>query len=154
MQHYSCDSHVVEPREVFSGLEPKFGSRAPQVVSGFAGRPGDFVMLPGAPPIPVGRFGIAGSRLDDPATHELREAYAMRENTVSDGDNRRAMTAFFFWTAWATGTDRPGYENRSYTNNWPYEPLIGNKPTSDNFIWSVFSILFLIGGVGNVSLPW
>ncbi|QNN47256.1 nitric-oxide reductase large subunit [Thermomonas brevis] len=85
---------------------------------------------------------------NDPATHELREAYAMRENTVSDGDNRRAMTAFFFWTAWATGTDRPGYENRSYTNNWPYEPLIGNKPTSDNFIWSMFSLLFLIGGVG------
>ena len=85
---------------------------------------------------------------NDPATHKLREAYAMREGTMPDADSRRAMTGFFFWAAWATGTDRPGYENRTYTNNWPYEPLIGNKPTSDNFIWSVFSILFLIGGIG------
>jgi len=85
---------------------------------------------------------------NDPSTHALREAYAMRENTVPDADNRRAMTAFFFWTAWAASTDRPGEIHRTYTNNWPYEPLIGNTPTSDTFIWSMFSILFLIGGVG------
>ena len=85
---------------------------------------------------------------NDPTTHALREAYAMRENTVPDADNRRAMTAFFFWTAWAASTDRPGASNRTYTNNWPYEPLIGNTPTSDTFIWSMFSLLFLIGGIG------
>ncbi len=85
---------------------------------------------------------------NDPATHQLRIDYAMRENTVPDADNRRAMTAFFFWTAWAAGTDRPGASNRTYTNNWPYEPLIGNQPTSDTFIWSMFSLLFMIGGIG------
>lgn len=85
---------------------------------------------------------------NDPATRDLREAYAMKEGTLPDADARRAMTGFFFWTAWAAGTDRPGYENRTYTNNWPYEPLIGNKPTSDNFVWSMFSILFMIGGIG------
>ena len=85
---------------------------------------------------------------NDPSTHALREAYAMRENTVPDAENRRAMTAFFFWTAWAASTDRPGETHRTYTNNWPYEPLIGNTPTSDTFIWSMFSILFLIGGIG------
>ena len=85
---------------------------------------------------------------NDPATRELREAYAMREDTLPNADSRRAMTGFFFWAAWAAGTDRPDYENRTYTNNWPYEPLIGNKPTSDNFIWSVFSIIFMIGGIG------
>ena len=84
---------------------------------------------------------------NDPATHALREAYAMREDTVPDSDNRRAMTAFFFWTAWAAGTDRAEGANRTYTNNWPYEPLIGNKPTSDTFMWSMFSLLFLIGGI-------
>ena len=84
---------------------------------------------------------------NDPATHELREAYAMREDTVPDSDNRRAMTAFFFWTAWAAGTDRTEGANRTYTNNWPYEPLIGNKPTSDTFMWSMFSLLFLIAGI-------
>ncbi|MFN3702641.1 nitric-oxide reductase large subunit [Thermomonas sp.] len=85
---------------------------------------------------------------NDPATHALREAYAMREDTVPDADHRRAMTAFFFWTAWAAGTDRPGESSRTYTNNWPYEPLIGNQPTAGTFIWSVFSLLFLIGGIG------
>ncbi len=85
---------------------------------------------------------------NDPATHALREAYAMRENTVPDADNRRAMTGFFYWTAWAAGTDRPGESNRTYTNNWPYEPLIGNRPTSGTFVWSMFSLLFLIGGIG------
>ena len=84
---------------------------------------------------------------NDPATHDLREAYAMRENTVPDADSRREMTAFFFWTAWAAGTDRAKGSNRTYTNNWPYEPLVGNKPTSDTFMWSMFSLLFLIGGI-------
>jgi len=85
---------------------------------------------------------------NDPATHELRVDYAMRENTVADADDRRALTAFFHWAAWAAGADRPGETNRTYTNNWPYEPLIGNQPTAGTFIWSVFSLLFLIGGIG------
>ncbi|MEE8556682.1 MAG: amidohydrolase family protein, partial [Myxococcota bacterium] len=71
MLHYSCDSHLLEAREVFSGLEDKFGSRAPQIVRDFRGRPGDWLLLPGAMPVPVGRFGIAGHRLDDPETQEL-----------------------------------------------------------------------------------
>ena len=43
---------------------------------------------------------------NDPATAELREAYAMRENTVDTLEHRRALTAFFWWTAWAAGTER------------------------------------------------
>jgi predicted TIM-barrel fold metal-dependent hydrolase len=70
MRYYSCDSHVVEAREVFEGLEGRFGERAPRVVRDYNGRPGDWLILPGAGPIPVGRFGIAGNRLDDPKTHE------------------------------------------------------------------------------------
>ena len=30
--YYSCDSHVVEPPEVFEGLEGRFGERAPKVL--------------------------------------------------------------------------------------------------------------------------
>ena len=44
---------------------------------------------------------------NDPATATLREAYAMKNDTVPDADNRRALTAFFWWTAWAAGTERP-----------------------------------------------
>ena len=82
----------------------------------------------------------------DPATHALRESYAMREDTVPDVQHRRALGAFFFWTSWATVTERPG-ETMSYTQNWPYEPLVGNVPTSSAFVWTVFSVLFMIAGI-------
>jgi len=84
---------------------------------------------------------------NDPATAKLRESYAMRNDTVPDPEHRRALGAFFFWTSWAAVTDRPGYD-KSYTNNWPYEPLVGNAPTSGTFLWSMFSVLFMIGGIG------
>ncbi len=83
---------------------------------------------------------------NDPATHALRVGYAMREDTVPDAQHRRALGAFFFWTSWAAVTERPG-EAMTYTQNWPYEPLVGNAPTSTTFIWSVFSVLFMIAGI-------
>ncbi|MEO7200708.1 MAG: nitric-oxide reductase large subunit [Dokdonella sp.] len=83
---------------------------------------------------------------DDPATGELREIYALRNNAIPDPENRQAMTAFFFWTSWAAVTNRPG-EAKSYTNNWPYDPLVGNNPTAGMFMWSMFSILFMILGI-------
>ncbi|MEO8063544.1 MAG: nitric-oxide reductase large subunit [Pseudomonadota bacterium] len=83
---------------------------------------------------------------DDPAQHALRKAYAMKEGTVIDADKRQALTAFIWWTAWATVTERPG-KDITYTNNWPYEPLVGNTPPGHLFLWSVFSVLFLIAGI-------
>jgi len=67
--YYSCDSHVVEPPEVFEGLEDRFGDRAPKVVRNDKGDRNAVIL--GGFPVPVGRFGIAGHRLDDPATTEL-----------------------------------------------------------------------------------
>jgi nitric oxide reductase subunit B len=82
----------------------------------------------------------------DPETAELREAYAMRDDTVPDPENRRALAAFFWWTAWAAVTNRPG-ATITYTNNWPGEPLVGNRPPATTFLWSAFSVLFLIAGI-------
>ncbi|HVI26513.1 MAG TPA: nitric-oxide reductase large subunit [Xanthomonadaceae bacterium] len=98
---------------------------------------------------------------NDPATAELREAYAMKDGTVPDQAHRRALTAFFWWTAWAAGTERPGEVGETlapdksgidskrvtYTNNWPSEPLIGNTPPPSLWVWSAFSVLFLIAGI-------
>lgn len=84
----------------------------------------------------------------DVKTHQDRETFAMKEGTVPDAARRHEMTAFYFWTAWAAGTDRPEKVGVSYTNNWPYEPLIGNKVTSGAYVWSLFSVLFLIAGIG------
>ncbi|HEU4590960.1 MAG TPA: hypothetical protein VFS13_08635, partial [Steroidobacteraceae bacterium] len=83
---------------------------------------------------------------DDPALHELRKDYAMKEATVPDADNRRALTAFIWWSAWAAGTERPGGKV-TYTNNWPHEPLVGNTPAANLLMWTVFSVLFLIAGI-------
>jgi len=82
----------------------------------------------------------------NPETRPLRVAYAMKEDTVPDAGNRASLTAFFFWTAWAAGTERPN-DTVTYSNNWPYEPLIGNSPTAGTFMWSMFSILFMIAGI-------
>jgi nitric oxide reductase subunit B len=84
---------------------------------------------------------------NDPALAELRENYAMKNDTVPDPEHRRVLSAFFWWTAWAAATDRPG-GNITYTNNWPNEPLIGNRPPASTFLWSAFSVTFLLAGIG------
>lgn len=84
---------------------------------------------------------------DDPAGHRLREAYAMKENTIPLAEHRHALTAFFWWTAWAAATNRPDAKI-TYTNNWPSEPLIGNRPPASTYLWSAFSVVFLIAGIG------
>ncbi len=88
---------------------------------------------------------------DDASLDELREDYALRKPTVEDPERRAALRAFFFWTSWACSADRPG-TGISYTNNWPAENLIGNRPTPSIFIWSVISILGLLAGIG--ALVW
>jgi nitric oxide reductase subunit B len=87
----------------------------------------------------------------DPALQGLREQYAMKEGTLKDAERLRALTAFIHWTAWAATTERPG-QPITYTSNWPSEPLVGNQPTADIFLWSVFSVLFLIAGIA--ALVW
>ncbi|WP_395646943.1 nitric-oxide reductase large subunit [Terricaulis sp.] len=82
----------------------------------------------------------------DPAMESLREDYAIANNAVPDVARRRQIAAYYYWTSWAAGTNRPGADV-TYTSNWPHEPLIGNKPTPANMIWSVASVLLLIAGV-------
>lgn len=91
---------------------------------------------------------------DDPALRQLRDDYAMKENTLPDAKRRADMTKFFFWTAWAAATERPGSTDASYTNNWPPEPLIGNQPTPENVLWSLACVVILIAGIGFLVLGW
>lgn len=87
----------------------------------------------------------------DPEFSQLREKYAMQENPVPDPARRQVLNAFFFWTAWAAVTERPGGEV-TYTNNWPADELVGNKPTAPTFLWTFASIVVLLAGVG--ALTW
>jgi len=61
----------------------------------------------------------------------------------------RQLTAFFAWTAWASIANRPGTSN-SYTNNFPYDPDLGNVPTPATVLWSALSLVFLLGGIALV----
>src|SRR3546814_164279 len=89
----------------------------------------------------------------DPTLREMRDNYAMKEGTLPDAAKRAALTDFFFWTAWAASTERPGTV-ATYTNNWPPEPLIGNQPTPENILWSLACVVILIAGVGALIWGW
>ncbi|MCL5103004.1 MAG: nitric-oxide reductase large subunit [Armatimonadetes bacterium] len=73
----------------------------------------------------------------------------LRRPTILNKKDIHELTAYFSWAAWVCSTNRPG-EDYSYTNNWPGEPLVGNAPTPEAFIWSVYSLLALLGGIGLV----
>ena len=90
---------------------------------------------------------------DAPALQKSREHFAMKENTLPSAERRTQMAGFFFWTAWAAATQRPG-QQATYTNNWPHEPLIGNVPSGENIVWSVASVVILLAGIGFLVWAW
>ena len=73
--------------------------------------------------------------------------HGLRKKAITDPVKLASLTAFFGWTAWAGSTERPGH-NYSYTNNWPPEPRVDNKPTANVIVWSVLSLVALLGGIG------
>ena len=73
--------------------------------------------------------------------------YGLRPSAITDPQQIKQLTAFFSWTAWAGSTLRPNL-TYSYTNNWPPEPLVGNHATADAIVWSVLSLIALLGGIG------
>ena len=66
---------------------------------------------------------------------------------IHDEGELKRLTAYFAWASWATVTTRPGTDY-SYTNNWPFEPLVGNGPTASAYLWSALSLAVLLGGLG------
>ncbi|MBZ5575536.1 MAG: nitric-oxide reductase large subunit [Acidobacteriia bacterium] len=78
-----------------------------------------------------------------------RNAYAIPAGALSDPTQLRQMSSFFWWTAWAASTNRPGTPV-TYTQNWPHEPLIGNQPTGQAIVWSVVSFVLLLAGIGGM----
>src|SRR6185503_10217178 len=73
--------------------------------------------------------------------------YAIQKNAQSDPTKLRQLSAFFFWTSWASAANRPG-NTISYTSNFPSEPLVGNTPTSSAIVWTGVSVIMLIAGIG------
>ncbi|MGA2620639.1 MAG: cbb3-type cytochrome c oxidase subunit I [Thermoguttaceae bacterium] len=75
--------------------------------------------------------------------------YGFLPGTVPTAGERRDLADFFFWTAWAAGTNRPG-QNYSYTNNWPSDRTLGGTASTEALLSSLASIIALLAVLGIV----
>ena len=91
-------------------------------------------------------FGGSG---DGPDAEAMREAFAIPNQPLGPEPDEeiRKLAAWWWWTSWAAATLRPD-DTVTYTNNWPHEPLVGNRPTSSTFIWTFVSVVLLIAATG------
>jgi len=91
------------------------------------------------------------SALQEAALVETRAFYAkfftegdprgpVQAGTINSVEEIRAVSDFFFWTAWCAGTIRPG-DNLTYTCNWPNDPDAGNVISARAMIWSAISLV-------------
>lgn len=83
----------------------------------------------------------------DPDALALRRDYAFPVYGLLSQSEAKQLSAFYFWTAWGATTNRPDMDI-TYTSNWPHEPLVGNKPTTEVLIWSIASVILLLAAAG------
>ena len=75
----------------------------------------------------------------------------LKPGLIEDAGELRQFTAFVTWAAWASVTRRPD-SPYSYTNNFPYDPSVGNLPTPSAVLWSALSLIVLLAGIAAVLL--
>jgi len=75
------------------------------------------------------------------------QAPGLGKNYIADANDLFNIVTFFSWAAWAASTKRLDADY-TYTNNFPYDPLIGNYPSPDAYFWSAMSLITLLGGIG------
>src|SRR6185503_9688019 len=63
---------------------------------------------------------------------------------------RKQTADFIIYSAITTVARRPGQPNVSWTENWPYEPTVGNTPTTNTFQWTWISFCFTFFAMGFV----
>jgi nitric oxide reductase subunit B len=85
------------------------------------------------------------------ATSLLQDDFATGYSRARSLDPQMArQTAnFLIFASLTTVAHRPG-TTVSWTQNWPYEPIAGNTPTSATFIWTWASFCFVFLGFGAV----
>ncbi len=66
-----------------------------------------------------------------------------------DAHTARQTADFLLYSSLTTVAHRPG-STTSWTQNWPYEPIVGNAPTASTFIWTWASFCFVFFGFGAV----
>ncbi len=83
--------------------------------------------------------------------HDPSRNAGLKADLITDPAELRQLTAFVTWAAWASVAARPG-EEHSYTNNFPYDPSVGNLATSGALLWSALSLTVLLAGIATVLL--
>lgn len=81
------------------------------------------------------------------STYFKNGAPGLPENYIQDPKELHELVSFFSWASWGASAIRPG-TNDTYTNNFPFDPVAGNHPSSDAYFWSAASLVVLIGGIG------
>jgi nitric oxide reductase subunit B len=71
------------------------------------------------------------------------KAYAL------DEESARQTADFLIYSSLTTVARRPGTQV-SWTQNWPFEPLVGNTPTTSTFLWTWISFCFVFFAFGAV----
>ncbi|MHB1949826.1 MAG: nitric-oxide reductase large subunit, partial [Gammaproteobacteria bacterium] len=79
--------------------------------------------------------------------HDFESGYTKAYSL--DSQSALQTADFLIYSSLTTIAHRPG-KNFSYTNNWPYEPTMGNTPTPDTFYWTWVSFCFVFFGFGVV----
>ena len=86
---------------------------------------------------------IAANLLKKNTDQGYTEAYSLTEAEAKD------TASFFIYSSLTTVAHRPK-SLVSWTNNWPYQPSVGNQPTVGTSIWSWASFTILFLGIGFV----
>ncbi len=101
--------------------------------------------------------------LSDPVTKAIQSLKTDIAADLQKHDTRKGWTKaysltpeeaiktadFLIYSSLTTIALRPG-ENYSWTNNWPYEPSMGNGPTTASFMWTWISLTILFFAIGAV----
>ncbi|HLY47215.1 MAG TPA: cbb3-type cytochrome c oxidase subunit I [Stellaceae bacterium] len=89
------------------------------------------------------RTEIAQSLLRHDFARGWTQAYSL------DADSAAQTADFLIYSSLTTVARRPS-TNVSWTQNWPFEPLVGNTPTPSTFIWTWISFCFTFFAFGAV----
>jgi len=100
------------------------------------------------PPIRAAAFDEVAKHYADVFANGRNE-YAIPHGALSDPNKLHQMATFFWWTSWVASTNRPD-QAVTYTQNWPHEDLVGNRPTGAAVVWSVISFVLLLAGIGGM----
>jgi len=85
------------------------------------------------------------------STQLLRDDFAKGWTHASSLDGASAIQTadFLIYSSLTTVARRPGSQT-SWTQNWPFEPLVGNTPSTSTFLWTWASIGFTFLAMGMV----